>query len=80
MNLLYFLMVGLIAGWLAGKIIKGKGFGTLGNLIIGCIGAVLGGYLFHIFGIFTYGFIGSLITALGGALVLIWLIGLITKK
>ncbi|MBN2028762.1 GlsB/YeaQ/YmgE family stress response membrane protein [bacterium] len=80
MYLIYFLIIGLVAGWLAGQIMKGKGFGLLGNLIVGCIGAVLGGYLFGWLGISTYGLIGSLVTALAGALVLLWIIRLIQKK
>ena len=80
MYLIYFLIIGLVAGWLAGQIMKGKGFGLLGNLIVGCIGAVLGGYLFGLLGISTYGLIGSLVTALAGALVLLWIIRLIQKK
>ena len=74
MYLIYFLIIGLVAGWLAGQIMKGKGFGLLGNLIVGCIGAVLGGYLFGLLGISTYGLIGSLVTALAGALILLWII------
>lgn len=80
MNLIYFLIVGLVAGWLAGQIMKGKGFGLLGNLIVGCIGAILGGYLFGLLGLSAYGLVGSLVTALAGALVLLWIIRLIKKK
>jgi uncharacterized membrane protein YeaQ/YmgE (transglycosylase-associated protein family) len=80
MHILYFLLVGLVAGWLAGQIMKGKGFGLGGNLIVGCIGAFIGGFLFRLLGIFTHGLIGSIIAALAGALVLLWLINLIMKK
>jgi len=80
MNLIYFLIIGLIAGWLAGQIMKGKGFGLIGNLIVGCIGAVLGGYLFGLLGLASYGLIGSLVTALVGALLLLWIISLIKKR
>jgi uncharacterized membrane protein YeaQ/YmgE (transglycosylase-associated protein family) len=80
MNIIYFLIIGLIAGWLAGQILKGKGFGLMGNLIVGCIGALLGGYLFALLGISAYGLIGSLVTALIGAIILLWIIGLIKKK
>jgi uncharacterized membrane protein YeaQ/YmgE (transglycosylase-associated protein family) len=80
MHILYFLLIGLIAGWLAGQIMKGKGFGLAGNLIVGCIGAFVGGFLFDVFGIFTHGLIGSLVAALAGALVLLWVISLIKKK
>jgi uncharacterized membrane protein YeaQ/YmgE (transglycosylase-associated protein family) len=80
MNIIYFLIIGLIAGWLAGQILKGKGFGLMGNLIVGCIGALLGGYLFALLGISAYGLIGSLVAALIGAIILLWIIGLIKKK
>jgi len=80
MNIVFFLLIGLVAGWLAGQIMKGKGFGLLGNLIVGCIGALLGGFLFGQLGIDFYGIIGALIAALVGALILLWIIGIIKKK
>ena len=79
MGWIAFLVIGLIAGWLAGVIMKGKGQGLLINLVIGVIGAFLGGYLFGVLGLSAYGFIGSLITATVGAVVLLFLIGLIKK-
>ena len=80
MHLIWFLIIGGVAGWLAGKVIKGKGFGFLGNIVIGCVGALLGGFLFRILGISTHNVIGSLIMAFTGAIVLLYLIGLIKKK
>ncbi len=80
MNIIYFLLIGLAAGWLAGQIMKGKSFSLIGNLIVGCIGALIGGFLFDILGLYTSGLIGSLVAALAGALVLLWLINLINKK
>ena len=74
MNIVYFLIIGLIAGWLAGQIFKGKGFGLVGNLVIGCVGAILGGWLFGVLGFATSGLIGTLIAALVGALILLWII------
>ena len=79
MSLLWFLIIGAVAGWLAGKLTKGKGFGLLGNLLIGCIGAVLGGFVFGLLGLASYGLIGSLITALAGALLLLWIAKKIRK-
>ncbi len=79
MGWIAFLVIGLIAGWLAGVIMKGKGQGLLINLVIGVIGAFLGGYLFGVLGLSAYGFIGSLITATVGAIVLLFIIGLIKK-
>ena len=80
MNLIWFLIIGLIAGWLAGLIMKGKGFGLVGNLIVGVIGALLGGWLFDLLGIGAHGLIGSLVAALVGAIILLFLIGLVKKK
>ena len=55
MHILYFLLIGLIAGWLVGQIMKGKGFRLAGNVIVGCIGAFIGGFLFDLLGIFPMG-------------------------
>jgi len=80
MNIILFLIIGIIAGWLAGKIIKGGGFGLVGNLAVGVVGAFMGGYLFEFLGIAAGGLIGSLITAVVGALILLFLVGLIKKS
>jgi uncharacterized membrane protein YeaQ/YmgE (transglycosylase-associated protein family) len=80
MHVLYFLLIGVAAGWLAGQMMKGKGFGLVGNLVVGCIGAFVGGFLFDVLGIFTRGLLGSLVAALAGALVLLWVIGLVKKN
>jgi uncharacterized membrane protein YeaQ/YmgE (transglycosylase-associated protein family) len=64
-NLLWFIIVGIVAGFLAGKMMKGKGFGLLINLLVGVGGALLGGWLFGALGLsFGGGIIGSLITGL----------------
>ena len=68
---LVFLLVGLIAGWVAGQLTKGKGFGPAGNLFVGVLGALLGGLLFNVLGLHPYGFIGSLVTAIVGSTVLL---------
>lgn len=73
-QLIWFLVVGLIAGWLAGTIMKGSGFGIVGDLVVGVLGAVLGGWLFSLLGITTWGLLGSILVALCGALVLLWLV------
>ncbi len=78
-GLLSFLLIGLIAGWLAGKITKGRGFGVLGNLAVGIVGAFLGGFLFNILGLAAFGFVGSLVTATVGALFLLYLIHAIKR-
>jgi len=78
-SLLIFILVGAVAGWLAGQIMKGAGFGLIGNILVGIAGAFIGGFLFKFLGIHAGGLIGSIITALAGAVVLLFLIGLIKK-
>jgi len=76
---LWFLIIGIIAGWLAGHITRGKGFGLLGNMIMGIIGALVGGFLFGLLGLSAHGFIGSLIAATVGAVVFIFLVRYLKK-
>lgn len=78
-SLVMFLVIGAIAGWLAGKIMKGRGFGLGGNLVVGVIGAVLGGFLFGLLGLSATGLIGSLVTATVGAIVLLYLVSVLKK-
>ena len=78
-SLILFLVIGLVAGWLASRIMKGKGFGLIGDLIIGVIGAILGGWLFGFLGITVGGIIGSLVTALVGAIVFLYLLRIIKR-
>ena len=78
-NLIVFLLIGLIAGWLAGRIMRGGGFGLVGDLIVGVIGAFLGGWIFGLLGISAGGNIGLFVTALVGAIVLLFLLRLIKR-
>lgn len=78
-GLILFLLIGLIAGWLAGKIMRGGGFGLVGDLVVGVIGALLGGWLFGVLGLSAGGFLGQLIVALVGACVLLFLLRLIKR-
>lgn len=73
-TLIIWLLIGLIAGWLAGEVTKGSGFGVLGNIIIGIIGAILGGVLLGALGVDPGGFVGEVVQAFIGALVLLALI------
>ena len=73
-SLVWFLIVGLAAGWLASLAMKGRRRGLGGYLVIGVIGALLGGWLFGLLGIHAGGVIGSLLTAFVGAILLIALI------
>lgn len=79
MNFIVFLILGALAGWLAGNIMKGRGFGLLGNIVVGIVGSVLGGFLFRAVGLQAFGFIGSLITATVGAVVLLYLLNLLKR-
>jgi uncharacterized membrane protein YeaQ/YmgE (transglycosylase-associated protein family) len=82
-SIIIFVVVGLVAGYLAGIIWKGAGFGLIGNLIIGVLGAFLGGWLFGHFGIgggsFIVALILQIIAALVGALIILWIISLVKK-
>jgi len=79
MDIIWFLIIGIVAGWLAGKIMRGGGFGLIGDLVVGVIGAVLGGFLFGMLGLSANGLIGSLVTATVGAIVLLFLIHLFKR-
>jgi uncharacterized membrane protein YeaQ/YmgE (transglycosylase-associated protein family) len=77
--LIWWIVVGLIAGWAAGKIMKGGGYGTIMDIILGIVGGVVGGWLLGILGIHGGGLIGSIIVAIFGAVVLIWLSRMIKR-
>lgn len=77
---LWYILIGLVAGWLAGLIVKGSGSGLLLNIVIGIVGSVLGGWLFRLIGLGSTSIWGSLITALVGAIVLLLIVGLFTNK
>jgi uncharacterized membrane protein YeaQ/YmgE (transglycosylase-associated protein family) len=79
MHLLWFLIIGIAAGWLAGQLMRGGGYGLVGDLVIGVIGALIGGPLLGAFGIYAGGLIGSLVAATIGAVVLLFLIRLIKR-
>ena len=70
-SLIAWIIIGLIAGWLAGTISRGRGFGCLVNVILGLVGAVIGGWIFSRLGIAMWGFFGSLAAATVGAVVLV---------
>ena len=79
MQFLWFILIGIAAGWLAGQVMKGGGYGLVGDLIVGVIGGLLGGFLFGLLGISAGGLLGSLVTATVGAVVLIALLRVIKK-
>jgi len=75
----WYILIGIIAGFAAGKIMRGGGFGLFVNLIVGIIGGVLGGWVFGLLGITTTGLLGSLITSVVGAIVLLWIVSLFSR-
>jgi uncharacterized membrane protein YeaQ/YmgE (transglycosylase-associated protein family) len=78
--LLGWLVIGFLAGWLAGLLTRGRGFGCLGNVAIGLLGAAVGGYLFQLLGVRgPAGFLGSLLVALVGAGVLLLVVNLMRR-
>ncbi len=80
MGFVWFILIGLVAGWLAGKLMKGSGFGILGDIVVGVIGALLGGFIFGTLGISAGGgLIGSLIVATIGAVILLFLLRLVRR-
>lgn len=80
-SLLIWLLIGAVAGWLAGTIVKGSGFGLVGNIVVGIIGSFIGGWLFDYFAIATGGGIfGAIIGATVGAVALLFLAGLVRRR
>lgn len=78
--LVWVVVLGILAGWIAGKIFKGRGFGLVGDLVVGVIGSFLGSFIFGLIGLSAYGLIGRLVVAVVGAVILLWLIRLIKKS
>ncbi len=77
-GLIVWLVIGAVAGWLAGTIMKGGGFGLVGDIVVGIIGAVIGGFILG--GLFaSLGIIGSIITAVIGAVILLFVIRLVKR-
>ena len=72
LGLISFLVVGLLAGWIAGRLTKGSGFGLLGNLALGVVGAFVGGLLFWVLGLTAQNLIGQIVTAVIGAIVFLY--------
>lgn len=78
--LVYFIIVGIIAGWAAGKLMKGSGYGVLWDLILGIVGAIVGGYIMQALGFAASGgLLYSILVAIIGAVIVVWLFRLITR-
>lgn len=78
-GLLLLVFIGLVAGWLAGVLVKGGGFGILGDIVVGILGAVIGGYLFGVVGVGGSGLLGQILVATVGAILLIFVLRLIRR-
>ncbi len=79
MDIIWFLLIGLCAGWLAGQVTKGHAFGLVGNLVVGVVGALIGGFLFRLIGVSAVSLLGQLLMAVVGAIVLLAILGQIQK-
>jgi uncharacterized membrane protein YeaQ/YmgE (transglycosylase-associated protein family) len=78
--MLYWIIVGLIAGWLAGLVMKGGGYGIIVDILLGILGGWLGGWIFGRLGIWPAGgMIGSIVVAFVGAVILVWITRLLKK-
>lgn len=80
MQFVWFIVIGLVAGWLAGQLMKGGGFGAVGDIVVGVLGALIGGFLFSTLGVSSGGgLIGSIIVATIGAIVFIFVLRLLKR-
>lgn len=80
MDFIFFILIGLAAGWLAGKLVKGSDFGVVGDIVVGMIGALIGGFIFRSSGVSAEGgLLGSLLVATLGAVILLFLLRLIKR-
>ena len=80
MGFIWYIIIVIVAGFLAGKIMRGGGFGLIINLLLGILGGVLGGWVFALFGLAASGLIGSLITSTVGAVLVLWIASLFSKS
>lgn len=78
-SLIIFLLVGLVAGWLAGQFVRGGGFGLVGDLIVGVVGAFLGGWLLPLIGVSLTGILGLIVTATIGAVILLVILRIVKR-
>ncbi|MDZ4725099.1 MAG: GlsB/YeaQ/YmgE family stress response membrane protein [Leptospira sp.] len=79
-SFIVFLLIGLIAGWLTGKILRGKGFGLIANLVIGVIGSFLGGVVFRFVGFHAGGWLAEIVVAVVGSILLVFVLGLVKRR
>lgn len=80
MQFVWFILIGICAGAVAGRLMQGSGFGCLVNMVVGIVGSVLGGWLLGVAGFSFQGILGSLITATIGAVVFLWILSLFNRR
>jgi uncharacterized membrane protein YeaQ/YmgE (transglycosylase-associated protein family) len=78
-SVLAWIIIGAVAGWLAGLIVKGYGFGIVGNIIVGILGAAIAGFLASYLHLYTESTIGNIVAATVGAIILLFIIGLVRR-
>jgi uncharacterized membrane protein YeaQ/YmgE (transglycosylase-associated protein family) len=74
MYLLWQIAIGILAGWLAGKIMRGRGYGIIIDLLLGIVGSIIGAFVFGLLGLHAYGLVGSIVVATAGAMMLLYLV------
>ncbi len=77
---IWWIVVGLVAGWAAGKIMKGGGYGVIADILLGIVGGIVGGWVVGLLGIGRGGLISGILVAILGAVILIWITRLIKKE
>lgn len=80
MGILLYIIIGIVSGFVAAKLMRGGGFGLIVNLVVGIIGGLLGGWLLGLIGIFSFGLIGNLVTSVIGAIVFLWILSFFTPN
>ena len=80
MGFIWYIIIGIVAGFLAGKVMRGGGFGFIINLLLGILGGVLGGWVFALLGLAATGIIGSLITSVVGAILFLWIASFFSRS
>jgi len=78
-GLIYWIVVGLIAGWLAGKVMKGGGYGMVVDIVLGILGGVVGAWVFGLLGLHAGGTLGQIVVAFVGAVILVWIVRKLKK-
>jgi uncharacterized membrane protein YeaQ/YmgE (transglycosylase-associated protein family) len=79
MEYVWFAVVGIAAGWIAGVVVKGGGFGVVGDVIVGVLGALVGNYVFRLVGVSADGLVGSIVIAAVGAILLLLFVRLVRR-